>query len=103
MTLGMIWNLDTNNFEMIGANCILCNHKILVSGICMFVFQISPFPFDLVKEEISKYPEAQIGWVQEEHKNMGAWFYVEPRIRTVLRKIASSDKSMENMAFKEIL
>ncbi|KAL4240079.1 hypothetical protein ACF0H5_000873 [Mactra antiquata] len=63
--------------------------------------QISPFPFDLVKEEILKYPGCRLAWVQEEHKNMGAWFYVEPRMRTVLRKIASTDPSKERMAFKK--
>ncbi|VDI12303.1 2-oxoglutarate dehydrogenase E1 component [Mytilus galloprovincialis] len=57
--------------------------------------QISPFPFDLVKEEIQKYPKASINWVQEEHKNMGAWFYVEPRIRTVLTKLDMADASIE--------
>lgn len=66
------------------------------------VEQISPFPFDLVKAEILKYPKARLAWVQEEHKNMGAWSYVEPRIRTTLKKIASSDPSMEKMAFKKI-
>ncbi|XP_025108212.1 2-oxoglutarate dehydrogenase, mitochondrial-like isoform X2 [Pomacea canaliculata] len=48
--------------------------------------QISPFPFDLVKAEILTYPKASICWVQEEHKNMGPYSYVEPRLRTVLRK-----------------
>eukprot|EP00794_Sanderia_malayensis_P012143 gene12143-13396_t len=46
------------------------------------VEQISPFPFDLVKAEAEKYPNAVIAWVQEEPKNMGAWFYVQPRIHT---------------------
>ncbi|KAL3877350.1 hypothetical protein ACJMK2_035073 [Sinanodonta woodiana] len=49
--------------------------------------QISPFPFDLVRDEIAKYPNAKICWMQEEHKNMGGWSYVEPRIRTVLKKL----------------
>lgn len=53
-------------------------------------FQLTPFPFDLVKAEILKYPRARLCWAQEEHKNMGAWFYVEPRINTVLKKINSS-------------
>lgn len=50
------------------------------------LLQISPFPFDLVKAEILTYPKASICWVQEEHKNMGPYSYVEPRLRTVLRK-----------------
>ncbi|CAK1553530.1 unnamed protein product [Leptosia nina] len=47
--------------------------------------QISPFPYDQLKSEISKYPNAQLVWSQEEHKNMGSWSYVEPRFRTLLR------------------
>ncbi|ESO88985.1 hypothetical protein LOTGIDRAFT_228933 [Lottia gigantea] len=58
--------------------------------------QISPFPYDLVKEEILKYPNAQLCWTQEEHKNMGAWQYVRPRMRTVLRKI---DKIEEDISY----
>jgi len=46
------------------------------------VEQISPFPFDLVKKEAERYPNAVIEWVQEEPKNMGSWFYVQPRIAT---------------------
>jgi 2-oxoglutarate dehydrogenase E1 component len=50
------------------------------------VEQISPFPLDLVKAEIAKYPHAKLMWVQEEHKNMGAWSYVRPRFETALSK-----------------
>ncbi|XP_060560261.1 2-oxoglutarate dehydrogenase complex component E1-like isoform X4 [Ruditapes philippinarum] len=64
--------------------------------------QISPFPFDLVKDEMLRYPGARMAWVQEEHKNMGAWFYVEPRMRTVLRKIAATDQANEKMASKKV-
>ena len=55
----------------------------------VLVVQISPFPLDLVKAEIAKYPKAKILWVQEEHKNMGAWSYVKPRFETTLRKEGS--------------
>jgi 2-oxoglutarate dehydrogenase E1 component len=44
--------------------------------------QISPFPFDSVREEIAKYPNAEIQWLQEEHKNHGYWQHVQPRIET---------------------
>ena len=50
------------------------------------VEQLCPFPMDLVRQEIAKYPRAKIVWVQEEHKNMGAWPYVRPRFETVLKK-----------------
>ncbi|XP_070509691.1 2-oxoglutarate dehydrogenase complex component E1-like isoform X2 [Chironomus tepperi] len=48
------------------------------------VEQISPFPYDLVKNECFKYPNAEIVWAQEEHKNQGAWNYVLPRFETAL-------------------
>ncbi|XP_075233720.1 oxoglutarate dehydrogenase Nc73EF isoform X8 [Lycorma delicatula] len=46
--------------------------------------QISPFPYDLVKKECAKYPNAELIWSQEEHKNQGAWTYVQPRFNTAL-------------------
>ncbi|CAK9817401.1 2-oxoglutarate dehydrogenase complex component E1 [Anthophora plagiata] len=48
------------------------------------VEQISPFPYDLVKKEAAKYPNAELIWAQEEHKNQGAWTYVQPRFHTAL-------------------
>lgn len=47
-------------------------------------FQISPFPFDLLKEELEKYPGADLVWCQEEHKNSGYYDYVKPRFRTIV-------------------
>eukprot|EP00455_Lapot_gusevi_P045397 TRINITY_DN57_c0_g1_i3.p1 TRINITY_DN57_c0_g1~~TRINITY_DN57_c0_g1_i3.p1 ORF type:complete len:1008 (-),score=381.79 TRINITY_DN57_c0_g1_i3:135-3158(-) len=49
------------------------------------VEQISPFPFDHVAAEQARFPNAEVVWVQEEPINMGAWFYVSPRIETSLR------------------
>ncbi|XP_027751725.1 2-oxoglutarate dehydrogenase-like, mitochondrial isoform X1 [Empidonax traillii] len=46
--------------------------------------QISPFPFDLLKEELEKYPSADLVWCQEEHKNSGYYDYVKPRFRTIV-------------------
>ncbi|MEW6637419.1 MAG: 2-oxoglutarate dehydrogenase E1 component, partial [Actinomycetota bacterium] len=41
-----------------------------------------PFPEDQVREMIEGYPNLrEILWVQEEPKNMGAWFFMEPRLR----------------------
>ncbi|XP_017784417.1 PREDICTED: 2-oxoglutarate dehydrogenase, mitochondrial isoform X2 [Nicrophorus vespilloides] len=46
--------------------------------------QVSPFPYDLVKAECAKYPNAKVFWAQEEHKNQGPWTYVQPRFDTAL-------------------
>ncbi|XP_018300416.1 2-oxoglutarate dehydrogenase, mitochondrial isoform X6 [Mycetomoellerius zeteki] len=51
------------------------------------VEQISPFPYDLVKIEAAKYPNAELIWAQEEPKNQGAWTYVQPRFHTALNGI----------------
>lgn len=48
--------------------------------------QISPFPFDLIKQEAEKYPGAELAWCQEEHKNMGYYDYISPRFMTILRR-----------------
>jgi 2-oxoglutarate dehydrogenase E1 component len=41
-----------------------------------------PFPAERVRDVIEGYPNLrEILWVQEEPKNMGAWFFMEPRLR----------------------
>lgn len=54
------------------------------------VEQLTPFPFDLVRQEIEKYPKAEIEFVQEEHKNQGYWSHCKPRFDTVMRKIGTN-------------
>uniref|UniRef100_A0A8B9KT94 2-oxoglutarate dehydrogenase complex component E1 n=1 Tax=Astyanax mexicanus TaxID=7994 RepID=A0A8B9KT94_ASTMX len=49
--------------------------------------QLSPFPFDLVKAETEKYPNADLVWCQEEHKNQGYYDYVKPRMRTTIDRV----------------
>jgi len=46
--------------------------------------QICPFPFDMMKQVTDIYSNAELFWVQEEHKNMGAWSYVQPRTQTAV-------------------
>ena len=46
--------------------------------------QLSPFPFDLLLKEAQKYPNAELAWCQEEHKNQGYYDYVKPRLRTTI-------------------
>eukprot|EP00092_Neocalanus_flemingeri_P041311 GFUD01044984.1.p1 GENE.GFUD01044984.1~~GFUD01044984.1.p1 ORF type:complete len:1026 (+),score=327.77 GFUD01044984.1:62-3139(+) len=46
--------------------------------------QICPFPFDIMKQVADQYCNAKLCWVQEEHKNMGAWSYVQPRTQTAI-------------------
>lgn len=53
------------------------------------VEQISPFPYDLIETECLKYGKAELIWAQEEHKNMGAWGFVQPRLGALIEKLVS--------------
>lgn len=49
--------------------------------------QIAPFPINQLKETLSKFSsDAEYCWVQEEHENYGAWNFVYPRLRMLLKK-----------------
>ncbi|CAJ0936166.1 unnamed protein product, partial [Mesorhabditis belari] len=50
------------------------------------VEQIAPFPYDLIQAECRKYPQAELYWAQEEHKNMGAWAFIQPRFNSLLAR-----------------
>lgn len=48
------------------------------------VEEIYPFPMEELRQIAAKYPNLkEIIWIQEEPKNMGAWTFVEPRIREI--------------------
>ena len=50
----------------------------------MRVEQLYPFPARTLIQELSRFPNAEIVWAQEEPKNMGSWFFVEPLLEWVL-------------------
>ncbi|HZD25098.1 MAG TPA: 2-oxoglutarate dehydrogenase E1 component, partial [Alphaproteobacteria bacterium] len=49
--------------------------------------QLYPFPKRPLMKELARFPNAEIYWCQEEPQNMGAWWFVMPRIEQVLRRI----------------
>ena len=53
----------------------------------MRVEQFYPFPAMSLIKELSRFPQAEFVWCQEEPKNMGAWFFMEPNIEWVLHHI----------------
>lgn len=55
------------------------------------VEQLSPFPFDLVKDQLDLYAGAEVVWCQEEPKNQGGWQYVRPRIETASKGLDGTD------------
>ena len=53
--------------------------------------QIYPFPGRALFTELGRFPNADVVWCQEEPHNMGAWFFVFPRIEAVLRALKHKD------------
>jgi 2-oxoglutarate dehydrogenase E1 component len=49
--------------------------------------RLAPFPAEELTRVLARYPKLEeIVWAQEEPRNMGAWGYIEPRIRDLLRE-----------------
>ena len=48
--------------------------------------QLYPFPEQELVRELDRHPNAEIVWVQEEPANMGALFFVQPRLRRLAGK-----------------
>eukprot|EP01070_Trichotokara_eunicae_P004005 Trichotokara_eunicae@DN3691_c0_g1_i1.p1 len=52
------------------------------------VEQLSPFPFELVIDDIGRYPNIKdIVWCQEEPMNQGPWAYISKRVMSSLRQL----------------
>ncbi len=56
--------------------------------------QIYPFPQRSLLRELSRFPQAEIVWCQEEHKNMGAWSFVAPKIEELMLEIQAINQRL---------
>ena len=54
--------------------------------------QLYPFPARALIQELSRFPNAEIVWCQEEPKNQGAWTFVEANIEWVLDHIGADSR-----------
>jgi len=54
--------------------------------------QITPFPFNLVADEVKRYSNAELVFVQEEPKNMGTWYFCDDRIYTAIRHYMDQER-----------
>jgi 2-oxoglutarate dehydrogenase E1 component len=57
--------------------------------------QIAPFPYDIINTVLARYPKADFVWCQEEPKNMGAYFYVKPRLATAMANLEAEGGAIE--------
>ena len=53
----------------------------------MRVEQLYPVPTKSIMPELSRFPNAEIVWCQEEPKNQGAWTFIEPNLEWCLGQI----------------
>lgn len=51
--------------------------------------QLYPFPREALTRALSRYPDAEILWCQEEPANMGAWSYLDRRLESILRALGN--------------
>jgi 2-oxoglutarate dehydrogenase E1 component len=59
----------------------------------VFLDQLYPFPERELAAEMARHPQVRdVVWVQEEPANMGALFFVQPRIERLLRRPIRSVK-----------
>jgi 2-oxoglutarate dehydrogenase E1 component len=56
------------------------------------VEQYYPFPFKSLVADLSRFPQAEVVWCQEEPRNMGAWFMVDPNIEWTLDKVGGKHR-----------
>jgi 2-oxoglutarate dehydrogenase E1 component len=53
--------------------------------------QIYPFPGLALTDELTRFPQAEIIWCQEEPKNQGAWTYIAPNIESVMEQLGRKE------------
>jgi 2-oxoglutarate dehydrogenase E1 component len=56
------------------------------------VERLAPFPDEEIARVLARYPNlTEVVWAQEEPRNMGAWTYIEPRLRELLQEQGQRD------------
>eukprot|EP01037_Dinobryon_pediforme_P048649 gene48649-biopygen16952 len=58
----------------------------------MRVEQLYPVPLKALVKELTRFRQADVVWCQEEPKNMGAWFFIEPYLEWVLAQVDSASR-----------
>lgn len=57
--------------------------------------QLYPFPQAELAAQLKAYPNATITWCQEEHKNMGAYSFIAPKIKQVMKEIKHGQQDVD--------
>ncbi len=90
-------SVDPKNAERV----ILCSGKVyydllnhrseqkIANAAIVRVEQLYPFCEEKIGNAVSKFGDAKIVWCQEEPQNMGAWNFIEPRLRKLFGRDVS--------------
>ncbi len=60
--------------------------------------QFYPFPMDKLAHELDQYKNAEVVWCQEEPKNMGGWFFINPLVEELLSNLSIYSKRLSCIA-----
>ena len=63
------------------------------------VEQLYPWPRAGISEQISKYPNAEVVWCQEEPSNQGSWHFVSDRLNYILTTLDEKTKRNRNIIY----
>ena len=85
---------------------VLCSGKVYFDlfeerkklGICdvylMRIEQLYPFPSEVLRRELERFPNAEIIWCQEEPRNMGAWHFMRENIEDVMENLGRGGEKL---------
>ena len=67
------------------------------------VEQLYPFPLQRLTDILRRYSDsAELFWVQEEPENMGAWYFVEEQMQSIINPGGTADRSSGNCAMSGV-
>jgi 2-oxoglutarate dehydrogenase E1 component len=56
------------------------------------VEQLYPVPLKTLVQQLERFKKAEVVWSQEEPRNMGGWYFIEPYLEWVLNQIGATHK-----------
>ncbi|MDC0196267.1 2-oxoglutarate dehydrogenase E1 component [Gammaproteobacteria bacterium] len=63
------------------------------------VEQLYPWPRGSITEQILRYPNASVVWVQEEASNQGSWHFVSDRLNYILKTLDNKSKHSRKIIY----
>ncbi|MBV68733.1 MAG: 2-oxoglutarate dehydrogenase E1 component [Pelagibacterales bacterium] len=77
------------------------NNEQLSTTLIIRIEQLYPFPSDLLIEELKKCENASFFWCQEEPKNMGPWYFIQPLLLKLLNDAKVNNQYLKYVGRKE--